>query len=76
MEYLFETGVDEMSWDDLNKNHMPFPAVEDVVKYRKQVYDVIVDLIKTYPELEEGKITMNMKSWAFAMVHFYLIYFK
>jgi hypothetical protein len=36
-EVVFETGVDEMSWDDLSKNHMAWPTVAEVHEYRKQV---------------------------------------
>lgn len=30
-------GVDEMSWDDMTKNHMAWPSVEEVRDYRRQV---------------------------------------
>jgi len=36
-EQIFETGVDEMRWDDLSKNHMQWPAVRDVHAYRAKV---------------------------------------
>ena len=29
-------GVDEMSWDDLSKNEMEWPAVAEVTEYRRQ----------------------------------------
>ena len=29
-EQIFETGVDEMSWDDLSKNEMDWPSVREV----------------------------------------------
>lgn len=29
-ENIFETGVDEMSWDDLSKNDMLWPPVREV----------------------------------------------
>lgn len=35
-EVIFETGVDEMSWDDLSKNKMPWPSVAEVHSYRKK----------------------------------------
>ncbi len=28
-ESIFETGVDEMSWDDMNKNEMRWPSVAE-----------------------------------------------
>lgn len=36
-EVIFETGVDEMSWDDMSKNQMPWPSVSAVHAYRKKV---------------------------------------
>lgn len=30
-------GVDEMSWDDMSKNHKAWPSVAEVRDYRKQV---------------------------------------
>lgn len=29
-ERIFETGVDEMSWDDLSKNDMEWPSLKEV----------------------------------------------
>ena len=31
-ENIFETGVDEMSWDDLSKNDMMWPSVREVTR--------------------------------------------
>lgn len=45
-ETIFETGVDEMSWDDLSKNEMLWPAVSDVTAYRRKVYLLVRDLIR------------------------------
>ncbi len=36
-ERIFETGVDEMRWDDMSKNHMKWPSIEECTKYRRQV---------------------------------------
>ena len=36
-EVIFETGVDEMSWDDMSKNEMPWPSVAEVHAYRAKV---------------------------------------
>ena len=33
-EQQFETGVDEMSWDDMSKNEGEWPAVREVTEYR------------------------------------------
>lgn len=48
-ESIFAIGVDEMSWDDLNNKHYNWPSVDECRKYRKQVYDVVVNYIKTAP---------------------------
>ena len=36
-EEVFETGVDEMSWDHLSKNQMAWPTVREVHAYRRAV---------------------------------------
>ena len=48
LEKVLETGVDEMSWDDMSKNEMKWPSVERVREYRKKVYDIILNIIKTH----------------------------
>ena len=53
LEKVLETGVDEMSWDDLGKNEMIWPTVDDVRWYRKKVYDIIKNLILTHPDIEK-----------------------
>ncbi len=35
-----------MSWDDLNKNLMDYPSIPDCLEYRRQVYNILVDIIK------------------------------
>src|SRR5690606_18089334 len=58
-EFLFETGVDEMSWDDLHEGDQTvWPPLVEVVAYRKQVYDIVRNLILTHPGLDQP-ITMN-----------------
>lgn len=37
---LFETGVDEMSWDDLSHARDDWPAVRNVTEYRRKAYQV------------------------------------
>jgi 5-histidylcysteine sulfoxide synthase/putative 4-mercaptohistidine N1-methyltranferase len=66
-ERLFETGVDEMSWDDLSKNQMKWPAIEEIIIYRKQVYQLIKNLIETHPALDKRPITMEDPLWALVM---------
>lgn len=52
LEKVLETGVDEMSWDDLSKNQMEWPSVEAVHGYRKKVYQLIRNLILNNADLE------------------------
>lgn len=70
LEKVLETGVDEMSWDDMSKNEMHWPKVSAVHGYRKIVYDMIVNLIKTHPDLDlDKKSTLKSASpwWAMWM---------
>lgn len=68
LEKILETGVDEMSWDDMSKNEMNWPDVSTVHAYRKSVYNVVVDLIKTHPDLEKvGACKMDSPWWALWM---------
>jgi len=60
MEDHFETGVDEMSWDDMSKNDHPWPRVSEVRAYRETVYEILVNLINKHLPLEkEGGILVN-----------------
>lgn len=47
-EHLFAVGVDEMSWDDLSKNEMIWPKVDEVLDYRRKVYETILDLLNSH----------------------------
>ncbi len=49
MESIFAVGVDEMSWDDLNDDHYDWPAVQEVLDYRAQVRQTVLELIETMP---------------------------
>lgn len=53
LEKILETGVDEMSWDDMGKNEMEWPSVATVRDYRQTVYNMIIDLIKTHPDFDK-----------------------
>ena len=66
-EAIFETGVDEMSWDDLSKNSMPWPSVEEVKEYRKKVYSTVVDLISKLPQRSRFTIDQSSPLWALAL---------
>ncbi len=67
LELLFETGVDEMNWDDLHDGEQNiWPALSEVKEYRAQVYNLVKHIIQTHPALDEP-ITMDKPSWALAM---------
>lgn len=48
-ETLFETGVDEMSWDDMNNDQFDWPSVSKLREYRRQVYEKVCETIETTP---------------------------
>ncbi len=68
-ERLFETGVDEMRWDDLSKNEMVWPDLREVHAYRQQVYRSVRQVIETHPDLAAGHppITQDHPLWALFM---------
>ncbi|MDP1932298.1 MAG: 5-histidylcysteine sulfoxide synthase [Gammaproteobacteria bacterium] len=66
-EFLFETGVDEMSWDDLHEGDQSiWPALQEVVDYRQQVFQIVRNLIQTHPIFDKP-ITMDSPGWALVM---------
>lgn len=67
-EKLFETGVDEMSWDDMSKNEIEWPTIEKCRAYRKEAYEVIKNVIETHPDLDcASKINMLHPLWSLFM---------
>lgn len=68
-ESLFETGVDEMSWDDMSKNDIEWPAVDEAQAYRRRAYELITEVIASAPGLELGHapITQESSLWALFM---------
>jgi len=68
-EQLFETGVDEMRWDDMSKNEMRWPSIQEVHAYRQQVYRMVRGVIETHPDLGPGHapITQQHPLWALFM---------
>lgn len=52
-ETLFETGVDEMSWDDTENYRMGgsfvWPKVSEVAEYRRKVRQAMLDVIENTP---------------------------
>jgi 5-histidylcysteine sulfoxide synthase len=68
-ESLFETGVDEMSWDDMSKNDIEWPAVDEAQAYRRKAYELVTGVIASAPGLEPGHppITEDNPLWALFM---------
>lgn len=66
-EILFETGVDEMSWDDLHEGEQEiWPTVAEARQYRSRVYQTVHQLISMHPEFDKP-ITMDSPGWALVM---------
>jgi 5-histidylcysteine sulfoxide synthase len=66
-ERLFETGVDEMRWDDLYDGRQDiWPEVAAVSQYRQQVYALLHRLIETHP-LPDQPINQQSPLWALVM---------
>lgn len=67
-EALFETGVDEMSWDDMAKNDEAWPSIDEVLAYRRQVYALVTDVIQHHPGVAPGATFADGSPlWALAM---------
>lgn len=69
-EALFEVGVDEMRWDDLHEGNQDiWPPLAQVTQYRKQAYELIVNIIKTHPLLADNSAPIDQESqmWALFM---------
>lgn len=68
-ERLFETGVDEMRWDDMSKNAMAWPSLDEAHAYRRQVYARVRQVIDTHPGLAPGHapVTQAHPLWALFM---------
>ena len=66
-EPLFETGVDEMNWDDLHEGEQDvWPALDQVRQYRDAVYELVRQVIRTHPSLDKP-ITIASPAWSLAM---------
>eukprot|EP00667_Euglena_gracilis_P001879 EG_transcript_1879 len=50
-EQLFETGVDEMSWDDMSKNCESWPMIRECTEYRRIVYRKVRAVLESHPKL-------------------------
>lgn len=64
-ESIFAVGVDEMSWDDLDDTHYDWPSVQAVRAYRKQVREIILNIIAQAPL--ELPITWQHPWWSILM---------
>lgn len=74
LEKILETGVDEMSWDDMSKNEQVWPSVSQVQDYRAQVYQLVRQLILTHPDLDPNarqargiELNLDHPLWALFM---------
>lgn len=65
LEAICAVGVDEMSWDDLNSEHYDWPSIDEVRRYRQQVYTLVLNLIETM-ELSLP-ITQDSLAWIILM---------
>jgi hypothetical protein len=65
-QQLFETGVDEMSWDDLSQSREDWPSIRDCHAYRKTAYDIILRMLKTTTALD-GPASWDTPGWAIFM---------
>jgi hypothetical protein len=66
-EAIFETGVDEMSWDDLAKNNMSWPSVASIYEYRKIVYNKVSEVISNLTDNQCANISVNSPLWSLVM---------
>ncbi|CAM9906017.1 unnamed protein product, partial [Laminaria digitata] len=66
-EALFETGVDEMNWDVVGDDNMMWPSVFDVQAYRRDVYNLVCEVIARAPEDAIANMTMDSPYWALPM---------
>lgn len=68
-ERLFETGVDEMRWDDMSKNAMLWPSIREAHAYRREVHALVRGVIDTHPDLAPGHapIGQDHPLWALFM---------
>ncbi len=66
-QQLFATGVDENSWDDMNKTDGPWPTLAQVEEFRSQCQRTILKWIETTPELDGRNLKPDSCAWALIM---------
>lgn len=67
-EKIFETGVDEMTWDVNTKtNKINWPSLEEVESYREQVYNLVTEVINKNDKLFSEEISEHNAIWSILM---------
>jgi len=69
-ERMFETGVDEMSWDDMDdmqSEDYAWPTMDQTIDFREKVKTRMINYIKSMKAPSEVPITMSMPDWALVM---------
>lgn len=67
-EEIFETGVDEMSWDvNTKENNINWPDLEEVILYRAEIYNLVLKVIRDNASLFSEEITPKSPIWALLM---------
>ncbi|XP_019854503.1 PREDICTED: ergothioneine biosynthesis protein 1-like isoform X1 [Amphimedon queenslandica] len=68
-EKMFETGVDEMSWDDTENYRMggsyQWPSLSEVMEYRNRVRELVIEVIENAPLTLP--VTMDHPWWSIFM---------
>ncbi|KAA0175366.1 hypothetical protein FNF27_03067 [Cafeteria roenbergensis] len=67
---MFETGVDEMSWDDMDDmqdDDYAWPTVAESEAFRQRVKAAVVEVINAMPDPKEVPITMDSPYWGLIM---------
>jgi len=71
LQKLFETGVDEMSWDDMDamqEEDFKWPDVADTIAFKDKCYAVVQKVIDELPaSLAQKPITMDVPLWSLPM---------
>jgi 5-histidylcysteine sulfoxide synthase/putative 4-mercaptohistidine N1-methyltranferase len=66
-EQQFETGVDEMSWDDMSKNEGHWPRVREVTEFRRKAFAQIRGVLERSELLDGRPISQDSPMWSVVM---------
>lgn len=67
-EDLFETGVDEMTWDvSTNDNKIKWPSLDSVKKYREEVYQLVSEVIIANKDKFGKQVDKDHQLWSLLM---------